>query len=437
MATKIFLAHGSEDKPRVRNLYRDLKARGFDPWLDEEDLEPGQIWPVEIPKAIHQAGVFLACLSSQSVGRVGFVQNEFRIALSAVGSRPSGTTFLIPVRLDECNVPDLQIPDLGLSLRDIHWVNLWQEGGFDRLVRALEKALVKFNEAQRLSAEKVSLPLGIAPDQAPAVTVLRDVSEPWCPELVVIPPGKFMMGSTEPERRWAMEQGALREEVDWERPQHQVAIPKALAVGKHPVTRGQFAAFVEATAHDMSGSCWVFADRGWEKSSSTDWCSPGFEQTDDHPVVCLNWEDARSYVAWLNRQTDQPYRLLSEAEWEYAARAGTTTRYSWGNEITSENANYGRNVGKTTEVGSYPPNPWGLCDMHGNVWEWVEDCWNESYQGAPNDGSAWTSGDCRRRVLRGSTWSNGPQDLRSALRYKNGSDGRSYLAGFRVARTLR
>ena len=167
MAAKIFLAHASEDKAQIRTLYADLKARGFDPWLDEIDLVPGQIWKVEIPKAIGRAGVFLACLSSRSVGKVGFVQNEFRIALSALGARPSGTIFLIPVRLDECDIPDLQIPDLGLSLRDIQWVDLWQEGAFDRLFRAIESALDKPNEAQRPGpAEKVAIPLADAPDQA-------------------------------------------------------------------------------------------------------------------------------------------------------------------------------------------------------------------------------------------------------------------------------
>ena len=165
---KDLLAHAREDKAQVRKLYADLRARGFDPWLDEIDLLPGQIWKTEIPKAIRQAGVFLACLSSRSVGKVGYVQNEFRLALSALGARPSGTIFLIPVRLDDCDVPDLQIPDLGLSLGDIQWVNLWQEGGFERLVRAIERVLEEPNKAQRLHgpAETVALPLGVAPDQA-------------------------------------------------------------------------------------------------------------------------------------------------------------------------------------------------------------------------------------------------------------------------------
>ena len=142
MAPKIFLAHAREDKPQVRKLYADLTARGLDPWLDEVDLVPGQIWKEEIPRAIRQAGIVLACLSSRSAGKVGYVQNEFRLALSAFGERPPGSIYLIPVRLDECDVPDLQIPDRGLSLQDIQWVDLWQENGFDSLVKAIERALV-------------------------------------------------------------------------------------------------------------------------------------------------------------------------------------------------------------------------------------------------------------------------------------------------------
>jgi hypothetical protein len=175
--------------------------------------------PAARPKAIRQAGVFLACLSSQSVGKVGYVQNEFRLALSAFGERPSGTTFLIPVRLDDCAVPDLQIPDFGLNLEDIQWVDLWQEGGFDRLVRAIKKTLEDPNQAQRhpgpAGGAHDQAPVHIAPDgsQPKAVTVLRDVNEPWCPELVVIPPGGFMMGSTGAERQWAIEQGAKQERI--------------------------------------------------------------------------------------------------------------------------------------------------------------------------------------------------------------------------------
>ena len=138
---RVFLAHAREDKERVRALYKQIKQRGFSPWLDEEDLIPGQIWEIEIQKAIHEAGAFIACLSQMSVQKQGYVQTEFRLALTAYGERPPGAIYFIPVRLDECEIPDLQIPNLGLRIRDFHWLDLWQEGGFERLIRALEKGL--------------------------------------------------------------------------------------------------------------------------------------------------------------------------------------------------------------------------------------------------------------------------------------------------------
>ena len=152
------------------------------------------------------------------------------------------------------------------------------------------------------------------------------------------------------------------------------------------------------------------------------------------PVINVSSESAKAYVAWLSKQTGKPYRLLSEAEWEYACRAGTETRYSFGDEITKKDANFHER--KTSKVGSYRPNRWGLYDMHGNVWEWVEDCWNGSYKGAPKDGSAWTKGDCHRRVLRGGSWYYLPGFLRSAVRYWLVTGNRDYDTGFRVARTL-
>ena len=154
------------------------------------------------------------------------------------------------------------------------------------------------------------------------------------------------------------------------------------------------------------------------------------------PVINVNWEDAKFFIAWLSVQTGQSYCLLSEAESEYACRAGTTTRYWWGDEITPENANYGRNVGRTSEVGSYPANLFGLYDMHGNVWEWVEDFWHRSYAGVPDDGSARIAGYDAGRVHRGRFWGLGPGSLRSAGR--GGSLAVDRLSGlaFRVARTL-
>jgi formylglycine-generating enzyme required for sulfatase activity len=197
------------------------------------------------------------------------------------------------------------------------------------------------------------------------------------------------------------------------------------------VTRGQFAAFVSSTGHKAAGP----------------WRDPGFRQDDSHPAVCLSWEDAAAYAAWLADITARPYRLLTEAEWEYAARAGTATPFWWGAFITPGRANYnghyvyagGGSKGEyrrgTVPAGSFDPNPWGLFNVHGNVWEWCEDRWHDTYQGAPGDGSAWISqGGQGGRVVRGGSWSFYPGYLRAALRFRLSaeSDG----SGFRLARTL-
>ena len=263
-----------------------------------------------------------------------------------------------------------------------------------------------------------------------------------CPKMVVVPQGTFTMGSPASEEKSG----------DWERPQHQVAISNPFAVGKYEVTREQFEKFVEATGYDASSSgCWYYDEGGdwWQFRQQNSWRKPGFSQSKDHPVACVSWHDAQAYVSWLSRNTGEQYRLLSESEWEYVARAGTTGPFHFGSTISTNQANYdggytygGGSEGvyrkKTVSVGSFPANSFGLHDVHGNVWEWVEDCWHENYQGAPQDGSAWiTGGDCEVRVLRGGSWYVKPRNLRSAFRYRVGTGSRSYSGfGFRVARTL-
>ena len=253
-------------------------------------------------------------------------------------------------------------------------------------------------------------------DQDKPGIVFCDREEEWCPEMVVIPPGEFMMGSTDAEREWAIKQGAEQRWVEFERPEHLVRIAYPLAVGRFPVTFQEYGHFARATGRRQPG------DKGWGRSR--------------RPVINVTWDDAKAFVAWLSVQTGEPYRLLSEAEWEYAGRAGTTTRFWWGDDVTPDNAGCGPEISRTTEVGSYPADPWGLYDTHGNVWEWVEDCWNDSYENAPEDGRAWTSGDCRRRVLRGGSWTNKPVGLRSACRIWREAADRRDSNGFRVARTL-
>ena len=254
------------------------------------------------------------------------------------------------------------------------------------------------------------------------------------PELVVLRAGRFQMGSPEHERRIAMAAGAQKNWLARETPQHWVGIARSFALGRYPVTVGQWRLFAEAT--------------GWQSEGEVDWAAPGFPQTDAHPVVGVSWVDAQGYLAWLSVATGQRYRLPSEAEWEYACRAGTRTAFSFGDSIHTDLANYDGNFtwnggprGEyrrgTTPVTHFPPNPWGLHDMHGNVWEWVQDVMHDSYEGAPLDGSAWEEGGERaRRILRGGSWLYNPRYLRSALRNGFSAVMSNDIVGFRVVREL-
>jgi len=191
-----------------------------------------------------------------------------------------------------------------------------------------------------------------------------------CPEMVVVPAGSFLMGSPESEEGHSGDEG----------PQHRVTFAKAFAVSKYEVTFDDWDACVA-----LGGCGYVPGDEGWGRGA--------------RPVIQVSWDDVEQYVAWLSRQTGKPYRLLSEAEWEYAARAGSDTAYPWGDEIGKGNANSGCAIGcRTASVGSFPTNAFGLHDMHGNVWEWVQDCYHFGYDGARTDGSAKTTGDCSDHV---------------------------------------
>jgi formylglycine-generating enzyme required for sulfatase activity len=263
------------------------------------------------------------------------------------------------------------------------------------------------------------------------------------PEMVIVPAGSFTMGSPddEPEREsW---------QAGTESPRREVTIAQPFAVARHAITRGQFAAFVTATGHEIREGTYAWKDEQWVHDPKASWRAPGFLQDDSHPVVCINWDDAKAHAVWLSQTTGKPYRLLSEAEREYVARAGTTTPFWWGSSITPAQANYhgtfiykgGGSKGEwqksTVPVGSFEANPWGLYNVHGNVWEWCEDVWHDNYSGAPVDGRAWLQGgDASRRVVRGGSWGVDPQFLRAAYRGRNSSGGRSNGIGFRLARTL-
>ena len=247
----------------------------------------------------------------------------------------------------------------------------------------------------------------------------RDCIE--CPVMVEIGKGSFLMGSDIGR--------------DDETPMHQVTINYHFAVSKFEITRAQYAAFIKDTNTSPDLGCEVYDLPSFNMDLKKSWLDPSFSQEDDHPVVCVNWHDAQSYVNWLSRITGEHYRLLSEAEWEYVARAGSTTTFHFGDDIDSGKANYDDEFRKTTAVGSYPENAFGLHDMHGNASEWVEDCWVDNYRQAPVTGVAMTDGTCDRRVLRGGTWDNEPQYLRSAFRHGYFAEFRLSGIGIRIARS--
>ncbi len=234
--------------------------------------------------------------------------------------------------------------------------------------------------------------------------IFRDCAN--CPEVVVVPPGDFVMGSND---------------TPYEKPERTIAIRNAFAIGRREVT------FAEWDQCADAGACKVRPDdHAWGRG--------------DHPVINVSWDDAKTYLAWLSQRSGQRYRLPTEAEWEYAARAGTKTPFWWGRDAGAGRAQCDGCASPTTKqtspVASFRPNGFGLFDTAGNAAEWVEDCWNDNYRNAPRDASAWTSGDCHMRVLRGGAFTSKAADVRSSARFRYDSDVRYYANGFRIARDL-
>jgi len=305
----------------------------------------------------------------------------------------------------------------------------------------------------------VALVVGLmAATPAPAASV-QDCRD--CPRMVALPGGTFVMGSPPDEP------GRHRNEG----PQRTVALP-AFAVGETEITRRQYEAFVTATKHATTGGCYVHG--GGDDISviapAASYRAPGFAQTPDHPAVCVSLQDAEAYAAWLSKRTGHTYRLPSEAEWEYAARGGTTSAFFWGTSgddcahMNGGDETLGRvypawtkvlaaalakgeagsrlvacedGAGFTAPVGRYKPNGYGLKDITGNVWEWTLDCYQASYEATPTDGPPYVGGECKERRTRGGSWDDYPDDLRVAVRKRLAPDTRRSDVGFRLVRELK
>jgi formylglycine-generating enzyme required for sulfatase activity len=284
--------------------------------------------------------------------------------------------------------------------------------GASDLVHRLSGALIGNKDVSERAEEfEKRIATYLAAEQAESnrkQNVIRDSAEPWCPELVAIPPGDLLMGSDDTAHQD-------------EKPAHPVTIKYRFAVGRYPVTFAEYDAFCQITRREKP------ADNGWGR--------------DLNPAINISWDDAQAYVAWLREQTGRQYRLLTEAEWEYACRAGSTSFYSFGDNESDLVAHawfVGNLDGRTSPVGKKLPNDFGLFDMHGNVWEWVEDVWHDNYMGTPpGDGRAWVDGgNPRNRVMRGGSWVSGAKGLRSSVRFAGATDYRDSRTGLRVALTL-
>ena len=321
---RIFLCHSSGDKPEVRNLYQRLSSDGFDPWLDEEKLLPGQEWEVEIPKAVKTSDVVIVCLSHKAINKSGYVQKEIKFALDKAEEQPEDTIFLIPLKLEECDVPE--------RLQRWHWVNLFEEKGYERLMSSL-----RFRAGTITSGSDSEPNLTQRHEEVTYVKENETSINTIDMEFVLIQPGEFDMGSPVNETGRGNDEG----------PVHHVTISEAFYLGKYEVTQKQW--------HEVMGY------------------SPSHFKGDDLPAENVSWDDVQEFIKKLNKKENtHKYRLPSEAEWEYAARAGTTTRYSFGDDDSKlgEYAWYNENSGgKTHPVGNKGANPWGLYDVHGNVWE--------------------------------------------------------------------
>ena len=471
---KVFLCHSSNDKPAVREIYERLKAETWiDPWLDEEELFPGQDWGLEIEKAVEETDTVLVFLSNNAVTKKGYVQKELRMVLRISDYQPDGTIFTIPLRLEKCAVPRAlsmwQYLDLfpetrkdwaykrllgGLKLRakklgiDVdEKVASGKEQAASRQVASVqEKKARKLTEQERIEKRARELAIEIARKEREerekklaeekarklAIEMVRKEREkklaeeahrknlmenPAGIEWIKIPAGKFTMGSNDYVN---------------EKPPHNVYLAEYY-IAKTPTTNAQFRKFIEAGGYKKQA---FWSEQGWAWRSETKRTQPyywndGKWNAPQQPVVGVSWYEAEAFSKWAN------CRLPSEAEWEKAARGTDGRKYPWGNEKPNKNlANFSNNVGKTTPVGKYSPagdSSYGCVDMVGNVWEWTSSLY-KNYPYDATDGREDLS-NAGSRVLRGGSWGSNEYFARASSRNWNDSDFDDVSFGFRCLRS--
>jgi formylglycine-generating enzyme required for sulfatase activity len=472
---RVFLCHSSQDKPIVRELYQKLLAEGWiDPWLDSEKLLPGQDWDLEIEKAVETSDIVLVCISNQSVSKEGYIQKELRLVLDVSMNMPEGGIFLIPLKLEECEIPR--------RIRSWQWLEYFPSAN-----RA--SAYQKLSASLKLRADKLNIPISARPvaSNNPLPAPVREMPKakaepkvetrsspdldlyippeysgaPFMPpparvptwtfggmEFVKVPHGEFLMGSNDQDK------GAF----DDEKPRHTLNIPYDFLMARFPVTNALFRDFVKRTSYktkaENGGFAYVWNGKEWSKTNGANWLHPRGPESEiagieNHPVVQVIWKDAQAFCDWLNREYGSTiprgliFRLPTEAEWEKAARGTDGRIYPWGNEFNSKNCNNSDSgLGHTTPVGLYSPqgdNPFGCADMAGNVWEWTASLWGKdagkptyAYPYKPSDGREnQKASDDILRILRGGSFGNESRIVRAAIRF--GVSNPYNYVGFRVA----
>ncbi len=481
----IFVSYSRRNEDFALDLATRLRDAGVANWIDQIDIPGGQPWKATLERALEQARGVIAILSRPAVASKE-VQYEIAYALERA-------RFVYPVLIEDCELP--------ANLKPIHYVDFRRKGALERMIRDLKQTAASVGESiargelrrrqrgtswamtaamtdgvgRELASQGCTpvrrggaggpiswLEPGVAPSAGEIavggpVEAVSSGPKPltpirymeagggrteWFkdidagPEMVLVPAGSFMMGAQADD---PFGHEALR-------PCRKVTISRAFAIARCAVTVGEFHAFVQETNRVMNGA---LVKRGveWLHEADASYLNPGFAQEASHPVTCVSWADAVAYTEWLEAKTNRSYRLPSEAEWEYAARAGTTAPYWFGRAASVTVANYwGLDVEKghgaiafregTVPAAAFPPNPWGLFNVHGNVCEHTADGFRENYFGSPLDGMTVGGLEESYRVLRGGSWADTRSAITSASRLQMGHNIRCAHNGFRVVRDL-
>jgi len=485
MPHAVFISHSSKDKITADAVCAVLERNGIPCWIAPRDVIPGAVWGTAIVEAIQSAKIMVLILTN-AADSSPLIQREVERAVSK-------EVVVIPFRVENVEPKGLEY-----FISSSHWMDAFTEP-LEQHLEALAKVIKSILEAKRSIAEgtpiiepaaepRASPPPGAgtaspAPSSPPpsfdrgrfrrayggiaaivllgvcvilGTLVIRDnlgpvrtetktssVSTADFVEMVTVPAGHFRMGASPDEQSI----------FDWprpfEQPVHEVTFAKPFAVGRFPITRDQYEAFIKDTNTPVDSGCTFWDGKADTVDPTRSFRDPklaGGPQAGNHPVVCVSFKNAEKFVNWLSLKTGKPYRLLSDAEREYVTRAGTTAAFWWGSSITPQQANYWYDSsykGSPTQPGRwttvpvkyFQPNPWGLYQVHGNVAEYVADCWHPDLTGAPSDGSARHDGDCAVRTVRNGAFMNNADLSRSAQR-RSFTDLGGISAGFRVAMTL-